>query len=91
MALTPVSDAGGALLIGWVEAEVADEEVGLGRGEVLLVLGVRLRHLRFGKPKITAESATGYAVADAEIFFGDECVGCLHKVIYNFVIYNLRF
>ena len=48
---------------------MADEEVGLGRGEVLLVLGVRLGHLRFGKPKITAESVTGYAVTDAEIFF----------------------
>ena len=79
MALTPVSDAGGALLIGWFEAEVADEEIGLGGGEVLLVLGVRLGHLRFGKPKITTESATGYAVAEAEIFFGNECVGCLHR------------
>ena len=58
---------------------MADEEVGLGRGEVLLVLGVWLRHLRFGKPKVTAESATGYAVADAEIFFGNEGVGCLHR------------
>ena len=58
---------------------MADEEVGLGGSEVLLVLGVRLGHLRFGKPKVTAESATGYAVADAEIFFGDESVGCLHR------------
>ncbi len=66
-------------LLRWVEAEVADEEIGLGRGEVLLVLGVRLWHLRLGKPKVTAESATGYAVAEAEIFFGNESVGCLHR------------
>jgi len=104
MALTPVSDAGGALVgggagargalvggragargalvVGWVEAEVADEEIGLGRGEVLLVLGVRLRHLRFGKPKVTAESASRDVISEAEIFFGNKSVGCLHNCLF---------
>ena len=55
-----------------VEAEVADEEVGLGGGEVLLVLGIGFGHVVFGEFEITPKSVTGYAVTDAEIFLGDE-------------------
>lgn len=67
------------LLVRWFEAEVTDEEYRLGRSEVLLILGVRLWHLRFGKPKITTECATGNAVAETEIFFGNECIVSFHR------------